>query len=378
MCGMQIKLHPNKQKHCQKMSTTSESRLATAKTILTTVGSFAATAVVVRSVAQELLPYELQDHIFSGIRALFNRFSNDLTMVIDEFEGLDSNEIYEAAEIYLGPKATPTTNRLKISKNTKEKHFNITMDKDQEITDTYNGEKFKWAWICRKTESSANFYNPRDMNSTLKSEVRSFEVTFNKKNRDLAINSYLPYITSEAKIKKQDKRTLKIWTVDYEDMYNINDMWKPVTLDHPATFDTLAMDHDQKEMILNDLEKFVKRRDYYRKVGRAWKRGYLLYGPPGTGKSSMIAAMANYLNFDVYDLELSELTKNSDLRKLLVATANKSILVVEDIDCSIDLQEKLAKRDESFPEFHHHQQSKVRFPFFFFFFTVSSIVCYEL
>lgn len=151
-------------------------------------------------------------------------------------------------------------------------------------------------------------------------------------------------------------------------MYNINDMWKPVTLDHPATFDTLAMDHDQKEMILNDLEKFVKRRDYYRKVGRAWKRGYLLYGPPGTGKSSMIAAMANYLNFDVYDLELSELTKNSDLRKLLVATANKSILVVEDIDCSIDLQEKLAKRDESFPEFHHHQQSKVRFPFFFFFF----------
>lgn len=350
------------------MSTTSESRLATAKTILTTVGSFAATAVVVRSVAQELLPYELQDHIFSGIRALFNRFSNDLTMVIDEFEGLDSNEIYEAAEIYLGPKATPTTNRLKISKNTKEKHFNITMDKDQEITDTYNGEKFKWAWICRKTESSANFYNPRDMNSTLKSEVRSFEVTFNKKNRDLAINSYLPYITSEAKIKKQDKRTLKIWTVDYEDMYNINDMWKPVTLDHPATFDTLAMDHDQKEMILNDLEKFVKRRDYYRKVGRAWKRGYLLYGPPGTGKSSMIAAMANYLNFDVYDLELSELTKNSDLRKLLVATANKSILVVEDIDCSIDLQEKLAKRDESFPEFHHHQQSKVRFPFFFFFF----------
>ncbi|KAL2898704.1 hypothetical protein RDABS01_006847, partial [Bienertia sinuspersici] len=34
-------------------------------------------------------------------------------------------------------------------------------------------------------------------------------------------------------------------------------------------------------------------------IGRAWKRGYLLYGPPGTGKSSLIAAIANYLKFDI-------------------------------------------------------------------------------
>lgn len=66
-----------------------------------------------------------------------------------------------------------------------------------------------------------------------------------------------------------------------------------------------------------------------------------MYGPPGTGKSSLIAAMANYLNFDVYDLELTELRSNSDLRTLLVATANRSILVVEDIDCTIDLQDRL-------------------------------------
>ncbi|KAH6810187.1 cytochrome BC1 synthesi [Perilla frutescens var. frutescens] len=342
------------------MATTSESNFATVKTILSTVGSIAATAVVVRGVAQEFLPPELHDYIFSGVRSFLRRFSDQLTMVIDEFEGLDANQIYDAAEAYLGPKVSPTTRRLKISKPEKEKHFNITMERGEEISDVFNGHKFKWVWVCRRVETAGGgFYNPRDMNSTLRSEVRSFELTFSKKNRAMAIDSYLPFIVNEAQIKKREKKTIKIFTVDYENMYNINDMWKPVTLDHPATFETLAMDSDQKGLILKDLERFLRRREYYRKVGKAWKRGYLLYGPPGTGKSSLIAAMANYLKFDVYDLELTELRRNSELRKLLVATANKSILVVEDIDCTIDLQEKLANRESSSMGIHHREESQV-------------------
>ncbi|KAG4401730.1 hypothetical protein GLYMA_02G053466v4 [Glycine max] len=48
--------------------------------------------------------------------------------------------------------------------------------------------------------------------------------------------------------------------------------------------------------------------------------------------------MANYLKFDIYDLQLDNLVTDSDLRKLLLATENRSILVIEDIDCStVDL-----------------------------------------
>ncbi|KAL0383249.1 UNVERIFIED_CONTAM: AAA-ATPase [Sesamum calycinum] len=86
-----------------------------------------------------------------------------------------------------------------------------------------------------------------------------------------------------------------------------------------------------------DLLDFANGESFYQKTGRAWKRGYLLYGPPGTGKSSMIAAMANYLGYDIYDLELTEVNTNSELRKLLMKTSSKSIIVIEDIDCSINL-----------------------------------------
>ncbi|KAL1536597.1 protein HYPER-SENSITIVITY-RELATED 4-like [Salvia divinorum] len=345
------------------MSSSSDSKsnnLATAKSILSAVGSIAASIVVVRGVAQDFIPPEFQDYLFSGLRSFFSRFSNQLTVVIEEFDGLGTNEIYAAAAAYLGPKISPNTRRLKISKPEKEKHMNITMERGEEITDFFHGQKFKWVWICRKIETSHNFYNPRDMNSTMRSEVRSFELTFHKKNRGLALDSYLPFISKEVEVKKHEKKTIKIFTVDYENMYNLNDMWNPVTLDHPAKFETLAMDTHQKDVIMRDLERFLRRREYYRKVGKAWKRGYLLYGPPGTGKSSLIAAMANYLNFDVYDLELTELRRNSDLRKLLLATANKSILVVEDIDCTIDFQERLATRaTTSVTPFHSREDNQV-------------------
>ncbi|KAI9169148.1 hypothetical protein LWI28_007706 [Acer negundo] len=104
------------------------------------------------------------------------------------------------------------------------------------------------------------------------------------------------------------------------------------------------MDPSIKQALIDDLNRFVRRRGFYRRVGKAWKRGYLLYGPPGTGKSSLIAAMANYLKFSIYDLELASIHSNSELRSLLVSTSNRSILVIEDIDCSNELQNRQSGR----------------------------------
>lgn len=319
-------------------ATSAETKLATAKTILSTAASVAATVMLARTVARDLLPYEIQDYFYFRLRKFCNRFSSQLTIVIDEHDGLAKNQIYEAAKVYLGKKTSPSVQRIKVSKPEKENHVNISMESDEQAVDVFNGIKLKWVLVCRQVESRS--FNHSSTN--IQAQVRYFELTFPKKYKDVVIGSYLPCVEKEAKSVQQESKTIKILTVNYNNLYcNWMDAWIPVNLDHPATFETLAMEQEQKTKIMQDLERFVKRKDYYRRVGKAWKRGYLLYGPPGTGKSSLIAAMANYLNFDVYDLELTELRSNSDLRTLLVATANRSILVVEDIDCTIDLQDRL-------------------------------------
>ncbi|KAK6258301.1 ATPase [Theobroma cacao] len=138
---------------------------------------------------------------------------------------------------------------------------------------------------------------------------------------------------------ESEARVLKIYTLGTNRYYYCK-LWESIKLEHPATFDTLALDTELKNMIMEDLNRFLRRKEFYKRVGKSWKRGYLLYGPPGTGKSSLIAAMANYLKFDIYDLQLETIKSDSELRKLLLAIANKSILVIEDIDCAASLPDR--------------------------------------
>lgn len=192
-------------------------------------------------------------------------------------------------------------------------------------------------------------------------EVKYYELTFHKRYRDLAIKSYLPYVLERAKAIREEVKTLKLYT------NNEDEMWTPVKLRHPATFKAVAMDEEKKKALIDDLSRFVQRKEYYKRIGKAWKRGYLLHGPPGTGKSTLIAAMANFLRFDIYDLELTEVKSNAMLRSLLINTTSRSILVIEDIDCSVDLQqrdkEKKPKRKEDGPP--NNDESKVGNNFLF-------------
>lgn len=169
-------------------------------------------------------------------------------------------------------------------------------------------------------------------------EKRGFTLRLKKKDKTLILNSYLDYIMEKAnEIRRKNQERLLYTNSRGGSLDSRGHPWESVPFKHPSTFDTLAMDPVRKKEIMEDLEDFAKGQFFYQKTGRAWKRGYLLYGPPGTGKSSLIAAMANYLGYDIYDLELTEVHNNSELRKLLMKTSSKSIIVIEDIDCSISL-----------------------------------------
>ncbi|KAM1084700.1 hypothetical protein ACFX15_022409 [Malus domestica] len=92
------------------------------------------------------------------------------------------------------------------------------------------------------------------------------------------------------------------------------------------------MESDLKSNVKSELESFLMAKQYYHRLGRVWKRSFLLYGPSGTGKSSFVVAMANFLGYDVYDLDLSRVKDDSELKILLLQTITKSVIVIEDLD----------------------------------------------
>ncbi|KAJ4710888.1 AAA-ATPase [Melia azedarach] len=151
--------------------------------------------------------------------------------------------------------------------------------------------------------------------ATEASERKSIHLTFHKECKDKILSTYLPYVAERSKAIKETNKVVKLYSLgslgrDYDGP------WGSINFEHPSTFDTLAMDPVLRKELLDDLDRFVRRKEFYKRVGKAWKRGYLLYGPPGTGKSSLIASMANYLNIELENrtcggynpLEQSQLT----------------------------------------------------------------------
>lgn len=305
---------------------------STASSLFSAYASLAASMMLVRSVANDIIPTPVRSYLQSAIHYLFTPLSTNLTIVIDEQCGIRQNQVYQAAEIYLRTKISPSTERFKVTKTHRQKNLSLSIEKDEEVRDRYKNFDLKWKFVS---------VEPHNAYST---EKRFFELSFNKKFKQIVLEEYLPFVLTKAKEIKDSEKVVKLYTRDFSSPYDDENagggVWGSIDLEHPANFETLAMDPEMKKMIIDDLDRFVRRKDYYKKVGKAWKRGYLLYGPPGTGKSSMIAAMANYLKFDIYDLELTSLYSNSELRRILLSTTNKSIIVIEDIDCSKEMQDR--------------------------------------
>ncbi|KAH7532585.1 hypothetical protein FEM48_Zijuj04G0037000 [Ziziphus jujuba var. spinosa] len=312
------------------------------------VGSIMASLMFVYALFKQYFPYQIRGYLERYSNKLVNLVYPYIQITFHEYsdERFKRSEVYGAIRTYLG--ACPSSSkakRLKAHDIKDNKSLVLSMDDNEEITEEFQGVKVWWTSCKHVTKSTSFSYYPAS------DEKRYYKLTFHKSHRDLITSTYLNHVVQEGKAIAVQKRQLKLYTNNSSDNWYgyKSSKWSHVVFEHPASFNTLAMDPKKKQEILNDLDKFKQGKQYYAKIGKAWKRGYLLYGPPGTGKSTMIAALANYLEYDIYDVELTAVKDNTSLRKLLIDTTNKSIIVIEDIDCSLDLtgqRKKEKKKDE--------------------------------
>lgn len=305
--------------------------------ILTQLGSILASFMFVWAIIQQYFPHNIRSFIDKYSQRFFTFFYPYIQITFNEFTGerFKRSEAYSAIETYLGTTSAMQAKRLKadvIKNNTQP--LSLSMDDHEEVADDFNGIKVYWASGKNVNKTQTFSFYP-----TTDNDKRYYKLTFHKRYREIIVGDYLNHVLKEGREIKVKNRLRKLYT-------NNGTQWSHVVFEHPASFETLAMDPVKKQEIIDDLTTFSKSEEFYNRIGRAWKRGYLLYGPPGTGKSTMIAAMANFLSYDIYDLELTAVKDNTELRRLLIETSSKSIIVIEDIDCSMDLTGQRKKDKE--------------------------------
>ncbi|KAJ1288133.1 hypothetical protein BS78_02G066500 [Paspalum vaginatum] len=307
-------------------------------------------AVVWTMLWQALQGLQLQHLVGRHFRRVSRRLAAILdpylTVTVAEYGGgrMRRSDAYKEAGAYLQRatrEARGGVRHLKAEPAKDPDRVVLSMADNEEVADEFRGATVWWlAYSAQPRDDAAGFFWGRAATA----ERRFYRLSFLERDRDLVLGEYLPHVRREGRAVMVKDRQRKLFTNITGDSRDSDGVWSHVVFEHPKTFATLAMDPAKKKEVMDDLDAFRNGKDYYARVGKAWKRGYLLYGPPGTGKSTMIAAMANYLDYDVYDIELTSVRTNTDLRKLFIETTSKSMIVIEDIDCSLDLTGKRKKK----------------------------------
>ncbi|KAF5178236.1 Pentatricopeptide repeat-containing protein [Thalictrum thalictroides] len=301
------------------------------------------------TVLQNILPSQLLSLLHSIYESLQDLFSPYTYFEIPEFNGycgVDINDLYHHVNLYLNSiDPSATCRRLTLTRSKASTRITFTVAPNHTVHDSFNSHRLSWTHHVDTVQDSLD-------------EKRSFSLKLPKRFRQTVLTSYLDFVSARAQVFERVSRERRLYTNNGHGSYESG--WVSVPFRHPSTLDTLALEPGLKEQLTQDLTAFANGKEFYHRIGRSWKRGYLLYGPPGSGKSSLIAAMANFLCYDVYDLELTKVSDNSELRALLIQTSNRSIIVIEDIDCSLDLTTDRLSKSKKSKSSHTHSNGSDR------------------
>ncbi|KAL3746048.1 hypothetical protein ACJRO7_015059 [Eucalyptus globulus] len=277
------------------------------------------------NILQVVFPPELWFATFEFLNRALNYFSSYCYCDVTEVNGVNTNELYNAVQLYLSSFVSASNSRLSLTRVINSSATTFGLSNDDCINDVFNGVAVQWEHVVTQRQSQTFSYG--------------FRLRIQKRDKDLILDSYLDSITGKANDIRRKNQQRPLYTNSLgRSLDSRGQPWDSVPFKHPSTFDTLATDPDRKRNIMENLGNFTSGQALYQQTGGAWKRGYLLYGAPGTGKSSTIAAMANFL-------ELTEVHSKSELLNLLVKTSSKSIIVIKDIDCLVNLSNRHKKLD---------------------------------
>lgn len=225
---------------------------------------------------------------------------------------LQENELYRKISAYINCLASvEDSDFANLVTGSRLNDVVLSLDRNQTVFDSFLGARVSWTNVVEESDGR-----------------NCFVLRIRKKDKRRILRPYLQHILVKC---EEFERELKL-NINCESRRLSDARWRSVPFTHQATMETVAMDSDLKSKVKSDLELFLKSKQYYHRLGRVWKRSYLLHGASGTGKSSFVAAMAKLLQYDVYDVDLSQVSNDADLKLLLLQTTPRSLILIEDLD----------------------------------------------
>ena len=108
--------------------------------------------------------------------------------------------------------------------------------------------------------------------------------------------------------------------------------WSKLNKLPKRSIDTVYLDKEVKDGIINDIEEFIEDEAVYNQFGIPYKRTYLLEGTPGTGKTSLIFALASKLDMNISIFNFGPDVDDAIFMKAISTLPENSILLLEDVD----------------------------------------------
>ncbi|PPR97311.1 hypothetical protein GOBAR_AA23338 [Gossypium barbadense] len=223
---------------------------------MNSVWALLASIALIRTTLYNYLPEKLRLYISARFEEWTRRFNTDETMVFKDYQSSKMNQLFQAANLYLG-ESLPTISipRVTVEKTENVRNLTFSMEKNTEMIDVYENIPMKWKYFSEYSQGMS------------KHEIRWYELSFHKEYKSLVTKCYLPYILERANKIKERNRVVQLHTAAH-------DFWtpKPVIIQHPMTFETLAMDGNLKKELVEDLDRFMNSKEYYQQIGKVWKR----------------------------------------------------------------------------------------------------------
>jgi SpoVK/Ycf46/Vps4 family AAA+-type ATPase len=155
---------------------------------------------------------------------------------------------------------------------------------------------------------------------------------------------YIEKITDEYEREQREKSNRKkyIFTFDGRDP-EVGIKWQVTEFMNKRKLAHVFF--EGKEEVVNFLEKFMKERELYEKIGKSWQLGILLEGEPGCGKTLFTSALADEFDRSIKDCQFNRMKTIDDLEKCIHCisydnkdmSVDKVIMVAEDFDCMTDI-----------------------------------------